>query len=472
MINWPSLDVLLQASVDSSRAIGPPGTTTRALLGVCACRHLAGRNSELDDTWRNIRSMGRYSRPHAADALMQLADRIERTHPELEDVFTRHLFSNLPALESMLDEWIWRLNVADETDPQHFGLWFDQTCDAAAGPGVGGLQFSTPRPLANLMVRLVAPAAGERIHDPCAGFGTLLATTAGQVSGGAQPISLSGQEVDPNIAALARLRLYLLGARNIRIHVGDVLREPRFVEGSRHQFGSGQLETFDVLLCDPPYGQRLGNNDFARHDPHGRFRYGPPGRTSSDMAFLQHALASLRPNGRAIALISHGPLLRGGADVLVRKSMLEDNVIEAVIGLPAGTLPGLSIEPALLILRGPDAAKHDHNRRVLFMDCSQRRDALANTGTWQAFADEIVSTYTRGRHPGCSASHVRLAAVNDSPFSLQPRRYVTRDDLTPPVDVIAALNEAATLEREAIRQTAIMERLLQEVELTERPTRT
>jgi type I restriction enzyme M protein len=325
----------------------------------------------------------------------------------------------------------------------------------------------TPRPLAQLMVRLAAPIADDSIHDPCMGIGTILAAAVAQADPAAQLLALSGQEIQPGVAALARLRLFLLGARNVRVHVGDVLRNPAFVQRETHTTPpgwrpfeeSGGLETFDVVLCDPPYGQRFGDIQFAESDQYRRFVYGLPGRTSGDMTFIQHTFACLKPTGRAVVLIPHGPLFRGGADMEVRHNMIAGDIIDAVIGLPAGMLPGLSLELALLICRRnkKDLGREAH---VLFIDASQQRDAPGNPAKWQTLADEIVSICADPADRPSLSRVVARAEIEANEFSLQPRRYIARQDPKDRIDIQSTMAEARDLEHAAVRYAEAMEQLL------------
>jgi type I restriction-modification system DNA methylase subunit len=139
--------------------------------------------------------------------------------------------------------------------------------------------------------------------------------------------------------------------------------------------------------------------------------------------------------------------------------MLADDIVDAVIGLPSGTLPGLSIEPALLICR-LDRKDEKRAGHILFIDASQRRDALRSSSAWQALADEIVSIYSSGTDSPSLARVATRTEVEHNLSSLQPRRYIARDMHLDPIDPRAALEEAAVHEAEATRNAAIMDRLL------------
>lgn len=469
------LDGLWETNVDYARSIGFSGAT-RTLLYLFALRFLSTQDKILEGLWGEVRIRhGRFSGNLglAREMLQKLTQGVEKRFPELEQVFTQQLLPGLGSAESLLDRWVWGLDVLGasvKVTSSDFGHWFDRMCETIAVGGADGFQFATPRPLAELMVHLAAPTFGESVHDPCAGVGTILAAAVTRVGNPQNLPALSGQEIEPGVVALAQLRLFLLGASEIRLRSGDVIRHPEFVQNvtetdffGRSRLTKGNdLETFDVVLCDPPYGQRFGDIHFAEFDPYRRFVYGRPGRTSGDLAFVQHAIACLKPHGRAVTLIPHGPLFRGGADVRIRTNMIADDVIDAVIGLPSGMLPGLSLELALLLCRR-DKKESGRPERVLFIDASQRRDALGTSSKWQALADEIVSICANSTDVPSFARVVARTEIEHNLCSLQPRRYISREDQTQSVDIRATLAEAVRHERDAVRHAELMERLLEQL---------
>lgn len=452
---------LFERSLDHSRSVGPPASTARALLQLAALRFLSP--SELRPAVANSWS----------GVLESMADSVERSYPQLAGIFTDDLLTTLRNRELPLREWMSSLDnvcAAFAGDAAAFGKWFDAVTDSVVGRGVPGWQYATPRNLANLVAGLAKPQPQESVHDPCVGAGSFLAAAIAYNSNRSATLTLGGQEIDPGIATLARLRLFLLGARDVQIKVGDVLRDPLFVEaasapslpGQWWESGEKKLSTFDVVFCDPPYGQRLSNIDFLYSDHNDRFRHGKPSRASSDMAFLQHAIACLRSGGRALTLIAHGPLYRSGGDGDIRANMIREDLIEAVIGLPFGVLPGLSIEPALILCRrGKDATRKG---RVLFIDASDMRDALSEPTAWQDFAGKILETFEKGNEVRAFSRVATLAEIETQGFSLQPRRYVARrDESSSSFDLRTALAQAREYEHEAEMHATQMDRLSTEL---------
>jgi type I restriction enzyme M protein len=456
-----AIQELFDNNVDHARAVGPLTPAGRALLLLATLRFFAavGTHSEQEDLWYRFRTQRAYfpSPQEIQSSLHALTHEIEKRRPQLERVFTDLLLPSLRGVEDLLITWIAELgklgsSLRENATP--FARWFDSVVDYTIGRGVSGLQYTTPRAIADLMVDLGAPQPGESVHDPCSGSGGLLATTLLHLESQANSCSLSGQEANAEMADLARLRLELLDANGARIRTGDVFRKPLFTEGDR-------LETFDVVLCDPPYGQRLANNDFAESDPYGRFRHGRPGRTSSEVAFLQHAVACLNETGRAVILLAHGPLFRGGGDAVVRANIIKEDLIEMVIGLPVGVLPGVSTEFALIVCRRTKPGSHKGH--VLFVDGSEERDALRDPNGWKAFT-RTISSYDEALRNSHLSSRVPISKIEKNGFSLQPRRYVLRERQSESVDIKHSLAQAAACEKEAAEHAMQIDRLIEDIE--------
>lgn len=207
-------------------------------------------------------------------------------------------------------------------------------------------QFTTPPDLCRVMVDIAAPKAGERIYDPCFGMGGLLVTAARRLqesqstlAPGAwadlQENSIFGIEQQPDLCLLAAVRLMLAGITTPRIECGDTLeREPG------HRAGSSG---FDCILAQPPFGQKLERAVSSL--------YRIPS-SSGENLFLQHILSSLRTGGRAVVLVPEGMLFRGGAEAHLRKLLLTEYRVNAVVSLPTGILmPHTGIKTSLLLFQ-------------------------------------------------------------------------------------------------------------------------
>jgi type I restriction enzyme M protein len=456
------VETFFARSIDSARAVGALEPTGLTLLFLSALRFLAARQSRTNESWHQMRNRFVHQQKTGDDiqlAFERLIEDVEKKHPVLTGVFRDNLAPRLKGLNASLMGAIVVLDPLGEalaSDAAAFGAWFDSAIDATAGQGTRPPQVATPRRVAKLMVDLGKPQSGESVHDASAGLGTVLAMAAKQFDGKSRALSLSGQEKNPSSAAVAQLRLYLLAGKVALIKTGDILRDPLFV--SRNG-----LDQFDVVFCDPPYGQKLANIDFYQHDAFKRFRYGPPDRTSGEVAFLQHVIACLKPNGRAIALLSHGPLFRAGNDAAVRKALVSENLIDTVIGLPYGTLPGLPVELALVICRH-DSAK-SRKDTVFFVDASHRRDAVKSPDHWHALCRELLSACVKRESIGGFSRVVESTEIAANAHSLQPRRYVVRAEQRKAVDVEETLAKAMACEHEGAEMAAEMDQLIKALDL-------
>ncbi|WP_437578530.1 N-6 DNA methylase [Sorangium sp. So ce887] len=281
--------------------------------------------------------------------------------------------------------------------------------------------------IAELMAELLAPSEGMRIYDPACGYGALLVACATYVErrgGDGRSLSLRGQEKSIEAWTLARINMLLAGLPDAQIDRGDTLRDPRSTV-------DGHLVQHDRVLCVPPVGLSWGGHDVVERDRHARFRYGVPPRNRSEFAFLQHMLASLHPSGVMAMLAPGGVLFRGGTEGEIRKGMLQDDLFDAVVGLPANLLPARRGPAALLVLSRDKPASR--KRKVLFIDASggvqegRTRNRLG--------PDDVVKMATTFRSASDVPGVARLVDVDEiaaNGFSLAVRRYV--DDGAPPSD--------------------------------------
>jgi len=217
----------------------------------------------------------------------------------------------------------------------------------AAGARSG--EFYTPLNLSLLMAELLAPEAGATIYDPACGTGSLLLAAYRQSIHGAEGDSepqLVGQEINLQTAALAKLNLILSGIPSASILTGNTLIEPRFLEGE-------SIKQFDYAIAHPPVGIRLSRSDadYLRYDPYHRFvRFAGNVPRVADYAFIQHIVASLNERGRAVVLVGLRTLFVSGSEGQIRRVLIEDDVIEAVVTLCGNLLPNTSAPTAILIL--------------------------------------------------------------------------------------------------------------------------
>ncbi len=173
-------------------------------------------------------------------------------------------------------------------------------------------------------------------------------------------LRLYGQELNYGTSAIARMNLFLHGITDGHIAHGDTLSRPAFLDGK------GRLQTFDVVLANPPYSIKAWNRAAFAKDPYGRNVWGVPPQGRADYAFFQHIAKSLDPNtGRAAILFPHGVLFRREESAL-REALVKSDLIECVLGLGAGLFYNSPMEAVVVTLRANKPA--EHRGEVLFIN--------------------------------------------------------------------------------------------------------
>lgn len=230
----------------------------------------------------------------------------------------------------------------------------------ATGPQVQAGPVDAPAEVAEIVAALAKPQEGITICDPACGLGSFLVACVREVrkkGGDATTLRLFGQDRNARACAIARLRCALAGVWDAVIVCGDTLTDPRFTQDR-------SLQQFDLVISNPPFGAMWEPQ--ATADPFGRFAWAVPPRSRADSAFMLHSIASIAPTGRAVIVTSQGILFRGGADEEIRRRLLDEDLLEAIIGLPEGTFAKTSVATAILVLnRAKDRKTRD---RVLFID--------------------------------------------------------------------------------------------------------
>lgn len=221
---------------------------------------------------------------------------------------------------------------------------FDVLVEEAVGKTRFSGQFFTPQPIARLMAEIANPKAGESVYDPCFGLGGLLETAGDFIIEDAESLStgsysstvnntLHGVELSPQAFLIGLIRLILTGFNQPRLRLGDALEQDFY-----------NTRQFDIVLAAPPIGAKIKDS--------WRYRQYPLKTGSSENLFLQHIMASLKPNGRAVVALPEGTLFRGGADEELRKRLLSEFAVEGVIALPEGSMmPYTSVKSNLVVFR-------------------------------------------------------------------------------------------------------------------------
>ena len=325
---------------------------------------------------------------------------------------------------------------------------------ASAGKKAG--EFYTPAEVSQLIAELVAPAEGEEICDPTCGSASLLMKCGRQVTKntGSKKYALYGQEAIGSTWALAKMNMFLHGEDNHIIKWGDTLRNPRLLNSDE------TLKHFDVVVANPPFSLDKWGHGSAENDPHGRFRRGIPPRTKADYAFILHMVETMKPKtGRVGVVVPHGVLFRGAAEGKIRKKLIEENLLDAVIGLPEKLFYGTGIPAAILIFKKSKADKN-----VLFIDASREyADGKNQNHLTRKHLDKILATYKARDSVDKYAYLASLEEIAENDFNLNIPRYVDTFEEEEEIDLKVVRAERAQLKKQLAEIEGTMARYLKEL---------
>ena len=332
----------------------------------------------------------------------------------------------------------------------------------AADAGKKGGEFYTPGEVATLLAKLLQARPGDRICDPSCGSGSLLIRVAKEV--GSDNFALYGQESNGSTWALCRMNMFLHEMDNARVEWCNTITSPRLVEGDR-------LMRFNVVVANPPFSLDKWGQDHAENDPYNRFWRGIPPKSKGDYAFISHMIeTAFEGEGRVGVIVPHGVLFRGGAEGKIRQKLVEDNTLEAVIGLPANLFFGTGIPAAIVVFNKARMAwreaKTDRESRVLFIDASREYQDDKNQNRLRpGDIDKIVEVFAAFQAVDKYAYVATFEEIAENEFNLNIPRYVDTFEPEPEVDIGAVRQEITTLETELAKVEAELDGYLRELDL-------
>lgn len=328
----------------------------------------------------------------------------------------------------------------------------------ASDSGKKAGEFFSPKEVSTLLARLTKSAPGSRICDPTCGSGSLLIKAGREV--GSDNFSLYGQELNGSTWALAMMNMLLHGFDSATIRWGDTLRNPKLKEGDA-------LMKFDTVVANPPFSLEKWGADEAADDPYNRFWRGIPPKSKGDWAFICHMLEVANEHGKVGVVVPHGVLFRGASEGKIRQQTVEENLVEAVIGLPANLFYGTGIPAAIAIFNKAKATTD-----VLFIDASREFENGKNQNRLRdEDIDHIVTTYRRFAQgelkPGIVEERYAYVArreeIADNDYNLNIPRYVDTFEEEPEIDIAAVQQEIEALEKELSEVHVRMDGYLKEL---------
>ncbi|MFW5703766.1 MAG: type I restriction-modification system subunit M [Patescibacteria group bacterium] len=322
-------------------------------------------------------------------------------------------------------------------------------------------EFLTVRSVATLLAKLAQPKPGDRIADPACGTGSLLLLAGHEIEEqGSKNYALYGQESTGSTYQLARMNMFLHKKDSARIERGDTLNNPLLVENDR-------LMKYHTQVCNPPFSLKKWGAENAASDKYNRFWRGIPPKDKGDFAFLTHMIETAIPKeGRIAVIVPHGVLFRGGSEGKIREQILKENIIDAVIGLPAGLFQTTGIPVAILIIdRSREAGGANEDKKdILFIEASKEyKPGKARNFLTDEHIEKIYSTYANRREIDKFSRIVKPAEIEENEYNLNITRYVDTFVEEEPIDIQKNLEELAALEPELKKLEAQMDEYLKKL---------
>ena len=322
----------------------------------------------------------------------------------------------------------------------------------AGDAGKKGGEFFTPSAVSTLLAKLVEASEGDRIYDPTCGSGSLLIKASKEV--GNNNFRLYGQESNGTTVSLAKMNMFLHDINDAVIEWGDTIGNPLHQENEH-------LMKFDVVVANPPFSLDKWGAENASEDKYKRFERGVPPKSKGDYAFLLHMIASLNEHGRMGVVLPHGVLFRGASEGKIRKQLIDENLLDAVIGLPSNLFFGTSIPACILVFN-----KQKNDSDVLFIDASREfnKDKNQNSLDDEHIA-KILETYKAKKKLEKYSHKATLEEIQENDYNLNIPRYVDTFEEEEKVDIEATKQKIEYIEKELIEVKTQMSNYLKELRL-------
>lgn len=281
-------------------------------------------------------------------------------------------------------------------------------------------EFYTNRTVVNLMTEILRPKSGESIYDPtCGSAGMLISVVAylKQQNREWRNLSIYGQEIVTLTSSIARMNLLLHGVQDFEIANADTLTNPAFIEYSK-------LKRFDLVLANPPYSIKKWNRQSFEKDKYGRNFLGNPPQGRADYAFFQHILKSMNSeNGRCAILFPHGVLSRNDEKIM-RKNLIQLDLIESVIGIGKGLFYNSPMEACIVICKSNK--ERERKNKILFIDAKNEVTRInAQSYLEPDHIAKIVKAYDQFQVIDGFSNVVTIDEIRNNDFSLGIPKYVS-----------------------------------------------
>jgi type I restriction enzyme M protein len=333
-----------------------------------------------------------------------------------------------------------KLNLSTVADDKLGNAYEYLIKEFADDSGHTAAEFYTNRTVVKLMTMIMDPQPGESVYDPTCGSGGLLLNCALHLRDEGKEyrtLKLYGQEINLITSAIARMNMFMHGIEEFNITRGDTLAQPAFLENDT-------LKKFNVILANPPYSIKTWDRNGFENDPYGRNLWGTPAQGCADYAFQQHIQKSLNDkNGRSISLWPHGVLFRD-AEAEMRRKMIEEDLVECVIGLGPNLFYNSPMEACLLITT--TKKKKERRGKILIINAVKEVKQDKNIGYLEAkHIDKIYNSFLDFKDEESFSKVVDNETVLSKKASLNIAQYVSNvaqnDNIVTLIDTIQTWEE-------------------------------
>lgn len=283
-------------------------------------------------------------------------------------------------------------------------------------------EFYTPRTIVKLLVMLMAPQAGETVYDPACGTGGMLIEAIRYMNNDQLTYGkIYGQEKNLSTSAIAKMNLFLHGARDFQVTQGDTLRSPNYIN-------HGQLQTFDCVIANPPFGLKNWGADAFETDLYGRNIWGCPSDSNADFAWLQHMIKSMNPaTGRVAVVMPQGVLFHGGREGEIRKQIIESDKIECIITLIGGVFYGAGVSACLILLNNQKVP--EHKNKICMVDATSiYTPARAQNYMSEEDIQKVFNLYSNYKDVIESVRIVDIDDVRAKDYTLSVNTYIQKKE--------------------------------------------
>lgn len=306
----------------------------------------------------------------------------------------------------------------------------------ASDAGKKGGEFFTPPEVSTLIAKIVSDRTGVKIYDPTCGSGSLLIKVNKEI--GRENCTIYGQEKNSQTFALCRMNMYLheIGDE-AKIEWGDTIKEPKFTD-------KGELSKFDVVVANPPFSLDKWGEEIALNDKYNRFEFGVPPKSKGDLAFLLHMINSMKENGITAVVMPHGVLFREAGEGFIREKIIENNLIDTIIGLPPNLFYGTSIPACIIVLKN-----NRKNKDIFFIDASEEYDkGKRQNKLREEDISKILTAYRKRKDILKYCRAVSFEEIKANNYNLNISRYLISAEEKSDINLNTLKREIDNLETE------------------------